>query len=233
MQTAFERAVGNAALLVDVNRVRQFMLGLALVEADLAAAAQLGAFEPIHSEQRSFDAADLLQSKVEPVLPLVAAEFLEHHRGGHRARLDRRRQADDVVPALPDQINPDRLSEQRLQPFIRGCRLDHAEPPVTDVAQTGRKAVAEQMTERKHMIVRAARVGVVFLQFERRPVMQQAVEHVRRFAGRRRDHFAAERAVLIRHVRIEQHAGVGAVFGVDTAVAATASASTKILPVRG
>ena len=97
-------------------------------------AAQFGALQPVHGEQCPLDPADLLQRQVEPVLLFVAAELLQHHRGCHGAGLDRGRQANDVVPTFTDQVDPDRLTEQRFQSLVLGCRLDRAEPPVADVS---------------------------------------------------------------------------------------------------
>jgi hypothetical protein len=88
------------------------------------------------------------------------------------------------------------------------------------------------MAETEHTIVGAAGIGVVLLDFKRGAVVHQPIEHMRRLPGRRRNHSAAVRAVLVRQVRVEQHAGIGAVFRIDAAVPATTPAGAEILTVR-
>jgi hypothetical protein len=62
-------------------------------------------------------------------------------------------------------------------------------------------------------------------------VMVQAVEHVRRFAHRRRNDPRVERSVMAGHMRVEHRTGVDAVFGVDGPARARATSGPEILSV--
>ena len=53
-------AVDDAALAEGVDRLRQGMALLAVVEAGMASPAQIGIFEPVQHEQGPFDLADFL-----------------------------------------------------------------------------------------------------------------------------------------------------------------------------
>ena len=64
------------------------------------------------------------------------------------------------------------------------------------------------------MIDCAGCVGVMLADFQRAFVVQQAVENVRGLAGVSRDDLGMKRRVTIRDVRVELHAGFGAIFRV-------------------
>ena len=80
-------AVGDAALLKRANHLRRRVPLLALVQAGLAALAQLGRLKPIHHKQSALDAPKLLQRQVELVLALVGSQALQHGGRQHGAGL--------------------------------------------------------------------------------------------------------------------------------------------------
>ena len=113
----------------------------------------------------------------------------------------------------------DRIADQRREQRPRGGLVDCVELAVLQILDPGREPVAQQMAEAKHVIRRAGGVGVVLddAQIGLVGMMVQAVEHVRRFAHRRRNDPRVERSVMAGHVRIEHRARVDAVFGVNGA----------------
>ena len=108
-------AVGDAALLEGADDLGQEVALFALVQPGVAAPAQLRTFQPIEHEQCALDPSQFLQSQVELVLSAVRRELLQH--GGRRngAGLERRDQADHLVPVLADDVDLDPSSHQRLQ----------------------------------------------------------------------------------------------------------------------
>ena len=84
------------------------------------------------------------------------------------------------------------------------------------------------------MISRAGGVGVVLddAQIGLVSVMVQTIEHVGRFAHRCRNDPRVNRSIMAGHVRVENSAGVDAVFGVDGTAGSRAASCPEILPIR-
>ena len=82
------------------------------------------------------------------------------------------------------------------------------------------------------MISGTARVGVVLDDLQPSLMVEQPVQHVRRFRCCGRDHLGMEGAKLVGDVSIECNAGLVAVPGVDIADRLSAPASVEELPVR-
>ena len=83
------------------------------------------------------------------------------------------------------------------------------------------------------MVGIAAAIGVVTAGQDLAPVVKQPIEHVRGFAGGRRDHLGVERRVSVGEVRVELDPGFIAVMGIDAARFATETAGSKELAIRG
>ena len=64
-------------------------------------------------------------------------------------------------------------------------------------------------------------------------VVEQPIEHMRGFAGGRRDHLGVERRVSVGEVRVELDPGFIAVMGIDAARFAAEAAGPKELAIRG
>jgi hypothetical protein len=82
------------------------------------------------------------------------------------------------------------------------------------------------------MVGIAAAIGVVAASRDLALVVEQSVEHMRGFAGGRRDHLSVERRVSVGEVRVELDPGFIAVMGIDAA-RFTAAAGPKELAIRG
>ena len=63
-------------------------------------------------------------------------------------------------------------------------------------------------------------------------MMVQTVEHVRRFAHRRRNDPRVKRPIIAGHVGVEDRAGIDAIFGVDGTAALRAATGPEILAIR-
>lgn len=100
----------------DPQRVLESMVGVALVEPDLASALHVGIQHSVDHEQRALEAADLVQD-------LAGRDVTGRHR---------RRDPEDVRPIGRDQVLPDRAARQTTQ--IRRSGL-----PLEDVEALGRQ----------------------------------------------------------------------------------------------
>ena len=145
---------------------------------------QLGTFQPIKGEQGALDPPHLGEGEIQPVLALERRQHLEHHGGRDSAGLDRRRQADDVLPVLLDQIDPDRTAKDRFQGLVPCGRPDNREPAILQIAHSRNEAVAKEMAEREDVVRRATRVGVMLAAWS----ADQPVKNVRRLRRRGREH---------------------------------------------
>src|SRR6516162_4765927 len=82
------------------------------------------------------------------------------------------------------------------------------------------------------MVGIAAAVGVVAAGRDLALVVEQPVEHMRGFAGGRRDHLGVERRVSVGEVRVELDPGFITVMGIDAAGFAAEAAGPKELAIR-
>lgn len=97
-------------------------------------------------------------------------------------------QAEDFAPVLPDHLGPDLLAHQGRQVRIGGRRRDRDQPAIGEVPQPWAEPEPQQGAEREHMVRRPARISVVLGEHQTGGVVEQAVQDVGRFVGRRRDH---------------------------------------------
>jgi hypothetical protein len=74
---------------------------------------------------------------------------------------------------------------------------------------------ADMGAEGEDMVGIAAAIGVVTAGRDFALVVEQPIEHVRGFAGGRRDHLGVERRVSVEEVRVELDPGFIAVMGID------------------
>ena len=83
------------------------------------------------------------------------------------------------------------------------------------------------------MVGIAAAIGVVTAGRDLTLVVEQPIEHMRGFAGGRRDHLGVERRVSVGEVRVELDPGFSAVMGIDAARFTAEAAGPKELAIRG
>lgn len=81
------------------------------------------------------------------------------------------------------------------------------------------------------MVSEAGRVGVVFLDAQVGLVIKQPIQHVSRVTHGRVDHLGVEGSVLVREVRVEQHARIGPVTQVNLAGLFAAAPGSKVLAI--
>ena len=113
-------------------------------------------------EQHALDPADLLESKIELVLPLVSGQFLQHRRRRDDTGLQGRNEPQDLIPALGNDVGLDTLAHERFKTCVSGGRFEAGETAVGKVAKARAKTEAEHCAEREDMVGRAPCVGVMF-----------------------------------------------------------------------
>ena len=111
-----DRAVGEPALAVGVDRGGKGVTRFTFVEAGLAGPAQVGLFKPVEREQRAFNAAEFGQREIQPVLALVGGELAQDRGGRDGSLFDGRNDPDDVIPIGFDCDNLDRAA---IEPSFR------------------------------------------------------------------------------------------------------------------
>jgi hypothetical protein len=146
---------------------------------------------------------------------------------------DRRGQPEHLVELPLDQPliegGPDQLPQSGP---LRGLAGD-VEPPVGQVPDPGREPEAQEVAQREDMVGEAGRVRVMLLDPQVGLVVEQAVQDVRGIADRGVDHLGVERGILVGDVRVEGHARLGAVSGVDLPGRLPRAAGAEPLAVRG
>jgi hypothetical protein len=123
--------------------------------------------------------------------------------------------------------------EQRLQILVDGSGLDAGELAIGEVPQPRAESEAQHRAEDEHMVRRATGVGIVRADPQRRPVMYQPVEHVRRFVAGRRHDAGTVGTMLVRDMGVESEPGIVTVARVDVAGGVAALSRAEELPVGG
>jgi hypothetical protein len=100
-----------------------------------------------------------------------------------------------------------------------------------DVAQARCEAVAEEGHEAEYMVRCPARIGVVLLDRQAGLVIQQAIQHIGRFASGCRDHPTCEGVISIRDMGVEGDARFVAAARVDIADRGPTAPGMKLLSV--
>lgn len=187
-------SIAQVTLTVEENRTGKRIPSLALVEADLDTPAQLRIFHPLQHEKRALDAANFAKRNVEAVLAGIAGELADNKRGGHGSVTNGRAEPKYFLPLCSDQFEVELTADQGSERRMLALLAWHRKPLVGEIADAGRKAEAQQMTERKDVIGEAGSVGVVLLDPQIGLMVKQSVENVRGVAGIRGDHLPYRRA---------------------------------------
>ena len=127
----------------------------------MAAAAEGGVLEPVECEEGALDPAELAQRLGKAVLARVGGELLQHDRGSDRAELDGRGQAQELIPALLDEVDLDGAGDERLEASVVGGPVQDVEAPVGEVAHARGEAEAEKVAEAEDVVGGAGRIGVM------------------------------------------------------------------------
>ena len=100
---------------------------------------------------------------------------------------------------------------------IGGRLAEAVQTSALQIRDPRRELKPEQGAEGEDMVGIAAAIGVVAAGRDLALVVEQPVEHMRGFAGGRRDHLGVERRVSVGEVRVELDPGFIAVMGIDAA----------------
>jgi hypothetical protein len=159
---ALETAVAEVALAVKEDGTRESVSGFAFVEAYLDTPAELGVFHPLQHEKRAFYSPDFAERRVEAVLAGVAGELADDEGGRDCAVPDGRSQSQNLFPLRSEQLQIELAADQRSERWMVALLAWHIKPLVGEIPDAWREAKAQQMAERKNMIGKTSRVGVMF-----------------------------------------------------------------------
>jgi hypothetical protein len=108
-------------------------------------------------------AQSFAKRSVEAVLAGIAGELADNKRGGHGSVPNGRAEPKYFLPLCSDQFEVELVADQGSEGRMLALLARHIKPLVGEIADAGRKAEAQQMTERKDVIGEAGSVGVVLL----------------------------------------------------------------------
>ena len=159
---ALETAVAEVALAVKEDGTRESVSGFAFVEAYLDTPAELGVFHPLQHKKRALDAPDFAKRGMEAILAGVAGELADDEGGRDCAVPDGRSQSQNLFPLRSEQLQIELAADQRSERWMVALLAWHIKPLVGEIPDAWREAKAQQMAERKNMIGKTSRVGVMF-----------------------------------------------------------------------
>ena len=190
-------AVADFAEPVEENSAAERILLLTLVEADVAATAQLGVLQPLERKESPFQLSQFAQRERQAVLPGIGRELAQDHRSGDRSRFDRQGEAQQFEPMIANDAKIDGACHRRSEIGRYGHAGQYIKSLFLQVANAPRKAEAQQTAHGKDMIGEAAGVGVVLVNDEAALVIKQSVEDIGRLVSGRGDHLGVKGPKLI------------------------------------
>ena len=138
------------------------------------------------------------------VLAGIAGELADDEGGRDCAVPDARSQSQNLFPLRSEQLQIELAADQRSERWMVALLAWHIKPLVGKIPNAWREAKAQQMAERKNMIGKTSRVGVMFLDPQIGLVVEQAIENMRRIAGIRGDHLRIKGGVLVGDMGVKE-----------------------------
>src|SRR3546814_20635574 len=100
----------------------------------------------------------------------------------------------------------DRLGRHASEQLARFLARQEVQATLPDIAAARREAVAEERHEAEHMVRCHACISVLLLNRQAGLMIQQAIQHIRRFASSRRAHPPRQATISYRDLRVTDSA---------------------------
>ena len=210
---------------------RRTVAGFALVQLLPGLAPQFGILNPVEHEERTLQPSQLPQCCRHAILPRVGGELPHDHREGHGAAADGRDDTEDIRPVGANQGHIDSSGDEGFKGWIIGRFAEAIEAPVLQVRDAWCEQETQQAAQREDMLGIAAAVRVVAADCNVSQVIDQRVQHVQRFARRRRNQLGEVRCVATREVSVDLEPGLHAVMGIAAACVAAKSSRLEELAI--
>jgi len=152
----------DLALVGEEQEAPQRVQRLPFVELAIDASPVFRALRAPQDEHRRHQSAILLQCLRGGVLPRVALELPDDQGCGHIPHLERRRQAQDVVPATQEQVRIYRPLEQWLRNAVVGLAVQPIELLIAEVSNARRELQPEHVEQSDQDLGEARRVRRMF-----------------------------------------------------------------------
>jgi len=206
--------------------------GLTLIQANLNPTAQFDVLHPVKREACALDTSQLTQCHRQAALARITSEFAQHQRCGNGSLLDRRDQAQDLIPMGADLIHVDVAADQPSERRILLCVAVDVKAFVSQITDARGEAEAQWGHQGKDVIGEAGRIGIVLFDPQVGLVLKQTVQDMCRVVHRGADDLDVERRVLIGDVRVKLDTRFLAILEVDLTGKQASAASPEVLTVR-
>jgi hypothetical protein len=210
---------------------RQAVAGFPLVQLLPGLAPQFGILNPVEREERTLQPSQLSQCCRHAILPRIGSELPHDHRRGHGAAADGRNDTEDIRPVGADLGHIDPSGDEGFKGRIIGRFAEAVEAPVLQVRNAWCEQETQQAAQRKDMLGIAAAVRVVEADCNVALVIDQRVQHVERFARRRRNQLGEVRSVAAREVGVDLEPGSQTVMRIEVAGVTAKSSSLEELAI--
>ena len=197
---------------------------LAAVELELDRPAKRLLMNVAENVEGLGEAAKSGQRLGDPVRRAGVDEALHDDMRRREPVLERRRDADELIPLLDDDGDVDHVAQQRVEWPVIGAAVDPIERLIGEVLEARHEVDSEQDAQAPQGFGESAGVGRVLTNLQNRVVLEDAIEDIIRLARRAGDRARRIDAVLIGGVGIERDrplvvAEVARIEGAEQAVA--------------
>jgi len=197
-----DRTIAQPAEAVETDSAGEGVARFALVEFHGRLPPQSWQLEPVEHEQRALDPSDFAKGQRQAILAGISSQALEEERSADRSGANRCREAQDIIPVGRDQLSVDAPGDERFEHRPSACWSKGVEAPLCQVGNARGEIEAEQICQGEVVIADGAAIGVMRSDAQVGLVVEQAVDDIGGFAGRR-DRNRMVGRLASREVRIE------------------------------
>src|SRR5205085_7688110 len=180
-----DRTIAQPAEAVETDSAGEGVARFALVEFHGRLPPQSWQLEPVEHEQRALDPSDFAKGQRQAILAGISSQALEEERSADRSGANRCREAQDIVPVGCDQLFVNAPGDKRFEHRPSACWSKGVEAPLCQVGNARGEIEAEQISQGEVVIADGAAIGVMSSDAQVGLVVEQAVDDIGGFAGRR------------------------------------------------
>ena len=141
----FEGAVTDFAETVKEHRPGERVARLALVEAGIRSPPQSRIADPVEGEEGAFEPSDLAERFRQRILFGISREPTHQRRRRDGSRLDRRREAQRLVPVFADATKIDGSADHGVQGGVSGAAVGDIQSAIGKIANARREPKPQEV----------------------------------------------------------------------------------------
>ena len=201
-----EATAPQLALFAEEQEARKVVRGLAFVQLPSLPPAVFLVVDRAQDVDGALHPADLIQGLVHAVLARIRAQPVQDQGRRGRPSLDRRHDADRLIPCAPHQVGLDGALQDRVQVPVLPRAVELVEGLLVHARNTRSEGLAQQGSRGHDDLGVAVGIGIHGARIQLRVVLHQAVEDEGRFAQAAGDGLLMQAHRVFARVGVERDA---------------------------